>query len=77
MNSNKIVKMNEKGKITIPISIRKKFRWNPGAEFEILELDGHVSIVPILDPETLPKMTPKQYTKIFEESRKDELELEL
>ena len=68
--------MNEKGKITIPVSIRKQYNWNAGSEFEILELDGRVSIIPIIDFDKIPKMTLDEYSKIYDESRDEELELE-
>lgn len=76
MYSHNIVKMDEKGKISIPPSIRKKYGWNSGLEFEILELDGCVSIIPIIDLDELPKIPLSQYSKIYNESREEELDIE-
>jgi AbrB family looped-hinge helix DNA binding protein len=76
MSIQKTVKMNDKGMITIPSQLRKKHKWKEGDEFKILEIEGHLEIIPIFDLDQLPKMSIKKYAQIIDESQAQELELE-
>ena len=76
MATQKSVRLNEKGMITLPSSIRKKHNWKEGDEFVILEIEGHLEIIPILNLDKLPKMNVHDFATIYEKSHDEELEIE-
>jgi AbrB family looped-hinge helix DNA binding protein len=76
MESQKTVKMNDKGMITIPSSLRKRHQWKEGAEFKIIEIEGRIEIIPILDLENIPRTNHTKLAAIYDESHDNELELE-
>jgi AbrB family looped-hinge helix DNA binding protein len=72
-------KVNEKGMITIPAAIRKRHNLSAGREIAVMEIEGVITIIPIMTKEELLKsrVTPlAEMEKIYDEARKEELELE-
>jgi AbrB family looped-hinge helix DNA binding protein len=72
-------KINEKGMITIPAAIRKRHDLSAGREIAVMEIEGVITIIPIMTKEELLKsrVTPlAEMEKIYDEARKEELELE-
>ena len=73
-----IATMTDRGTITIPASLRKKFNLKPGAEIALVEDEGKLLVIPIVDIETIRKDFPsrKEMEKELEKSHEIELELE-
>ncbi len=79
MTENNTTKVNRKGMITIPAAIRKRHDLYAGREIAVMELEGTITLIPILTEEELEKskVTPlSTMEKSYDESRKEELELE-
>ncbi|MHA1520161.1 MAG: AbrB/MazE/SpoVT family DNA-binding domain-containing protein [Promethearchaeota archaeon] len=77
--STKIIRVNKKGMITIPVDIRKKYNLMEGAEISILDIDGQLSIIPIYESfsEVQKMLAPRQtMIDIQEKLHKEELLLE-
>ncbi|MEX2716887.1 MAG: AbrB/MazE/SpoVT family DNA-binding domain-containing protein [Candidatus Sigynarchaeum springense] len=72
-------KINGKGMITIPAPIRKKHNLTPGREIAVMEIEGVITIIPIMTEKELleSRVTPiAEMEKIYDDARKEELELE-
>ncbi len=76
MAAIKTVVVNNKGMITIPAKIREKHNLYPGTEVSVLEIDGNIVIVPVLELENIPKASRAVMAKTFSEIKDEELELE-
>ena len=76
MKIQKQVLVNQKGMITIPRLIRKKYKIQPGTEVAVVELEGVICIIPIRDIETTRNISVEEFEKSIDESRVEELELE-
>lgn len=78
MASNNIVIVNSRGMITIPSQIRKNSNIKPGSKVAILNILGTITIVPILNEEEMQKnLIPHEIMiKVYEESKKRDLEIE-
>ena len=77
--STKIIRVNKKGMITIPVEIRKKYNLMEGAEISILDIDGQLSIIPIYESfsEVQKMLAPRQaMVDIQEKLHEEELLLE-
>ena len=74
----KIVKVTNKGMISIPAGIRKKHKIKDGDYIIVTEENGEIKIIPIESEESLRKkgLTVKEFREIYEKSRKEDLELE-
>jgi bifunctional DNA-binding transcriptional regulator/antitoxin component of YhaV-PrlF toxin-antitoxin module len=71
--------VNEKGMITIPFQLRKKHNITKGKEVAIVEIDGNITIIPVLSKEELEAsrtITLAEMEAAIDESTKHELELE-
>ncbi len=73
----KSVKINNKGMITIPARIRKKYNLTTGNEVAIYDLNGQIIIIPILDIEKIRTFTREEFGKVYEEIHDEEVKLEL
>jgi len=73
----KSVKINNKGMITIPARIRKKYNLTTGDEVAIYDLNGQIIIIPILDIEKIRTFTREEFGKVYEEIHAEEVKLEL
>ena len=73
----KSVKINNKGMITIPARIRKKYNLTTGNEVAIYDLNGQIVIIPILDIEKIRTFTREEFGKVYEEIHDEEVKLEL
>ncbi len=73
----KSVKINNKGMITIPARIRKKYNLTAGNEVAIYDLNGQIVIIPILDIEKIRTFTREEFGKVYEEIHDEEVKLEL
>jgi len=75
--SNLIV--NQRGMITIPKQIRKDHNIKPGTEIAILEIEGVITLVPLLNEHQLQEnlIPHEEMVRIYEESKQNELENEL
>jgi AbrB family looped-hinge helix DNA binding protein len=51
--SKNIVKITNHGMITIPLQIRKDFHLKPGSSLALIEDEGHLIIVPLVDIEEM------------------------
>lgn len=76
MKSVKSIFINQKGMITIPAELRKKFNLTAGSEVAVVELEGNIVIVPLQDIETTRKISLKDMVKSIDESHEEELKLE-
>ncbi|UYP48575.1 hypothetical protein NEF87_004860 [Candidatus Lokiarchaeum ossiferum] len=75
----KTVKITNKGMISIPASLRKKFHFNDGDHVIINENeDGTMRITPIIPLQELKKQsaTVEEFKKIYLKSKREELDLE-
>ncbi len=77
--ADKIVKVTNKGMISIPAEIRKKYNISDGDYVLVKEeKNGEIKIIPIESEESLRKkgLTIEEFRKIFNQSRKEDMELE-
>lgn len=77
--AEKVVKVTNKGMILIPAEIRKKYNISDGDYVLIKEeKNGEIKIIPIESEESLRKkgLTIEEFRKIFNQSRKEDMELE-
>lgn len=75
----KNVKITNKGMISIPASLRKKYHLNDGDYVTFGETEeGTMEITPILSYEELLEQSPtaEEFKKVYEEARQIELDLE-
>ena len=74
----KIVKVTNKGMISIPADIRKKHKIKDGDYIIVTEENGEIKIIPIESEESLRKkgLTVEEFREIYKKSRKEDLELE-
>ncbi len=75
----KIVKVTNKGMISIPAEIRKKHKINDGDYIVIKENeDGTIKIIPIKSIESLREqaLTIEEFREIFKKSQQEDKELE-
>ncbi|MHA1490017.1 MAG: AbrB/MazE/SpoVT family DNA-binding domain-containing protein [Promethearchaeota archaeon] len=75
----KSVKVTNKGMISIPAVIRKKYNINDGDHVVVREeVDGTIKIIPIESIESLRNraLTVEESREIFNQSRKEDRELE-
>ncbi len=68
--------VNRKGMITIPADVRERFNLHEGSRVTVMEIDGHLEIIPIVDIETFREHSYSEYSKIEDEARALDLELE-
>ena len=73
----KSVKINNKGMITIPARMRKKYNLTTGNEVVIYDLNGQIVIIPILDIDKIRTFTREEFGKVYEEIHDEEVKLEL
>ena len=77
--STKTITINKKGMITIPVKIRKKYNLHEGSEIVILDINGSLEIIPILDDfsEIQKRLAPREeMAKLYDEIKEEELRLE-
>lgn len=77
--ADKVVKVTNKGMISIPAEIRKKYNISDGDYVLVKEeKNGEIKIIPIESEESLRKkgLTIGEFRKIFNQSRKEDMELE-
>ena len=77
--ADKVVKVTNKGMISIPAEIRKKYNISDGDYVLVKEeKNGVIKIIPIESEESLRKkgLTIEEFRKIFNQSRKEDMELE-
>lgn len=55
--------MNSKGQITIPAPLRRKHDLHPGDEVNVVENNGALYIVPVLDAETRGQRMVREMTQ--------------
>ena len=78
MAIKEIVKITHRGMITIPLGLRKKYHLNEGKSVAIIEDEGKLSIIPLIDIEAERSKFPtrKELAKIIAQGNKEDLELE-
>ena len=76
MARSKVSVVNRKGMITIPADLRERFKIHEGSRVNVMEIDGHLEIVPIVDIETFREHSYAEYSKVEDEARALELELD-
>jgi AbrB family looped-hinge helix DNA binding protein len=76
MSKCKTVKMNNKGMITIPTDLRKKFQFKEGSEFVLLEIEGRINLIPILDLDQISCTDGEKLSKSIDTAHEEEIELE-
>ncbi|TFH31109.1 MAG: AbrB/MazE/SpoVT family DNA-binding domain-containing protein [Promethearchaeota archaeon] len=64
--------------VTIPIELRKKYNNQEGCEVAIIEVNGEIQLLPILELKEMRTLLParEEMKKIYLETRKEELEIE-
>jgi AbrB family looped-hinge helix DNA binding protein len=76
MSASKPSVVNHKGMVTIPADIRERFGIHEGTKVTIMELDGNVVLIPIVDIQQFRTHTYEELSKIEDEARTIDLELE-
>lgn len=78
MENPKIVKVTNKGMITIPAEYRKKYDIIDGDQIAVIEDENGLRLIQVESIEKLVErsISAKEMQKIMKESRKQELELE-
>ena len=78
MTLDRIVKVTNRGMVTIPASLRKKYGLKDGDQVIVVEDEGRLKIIPIESIKSLQKrsITTKEMLEILKKSREEELELE-
>ena len=78
MTLDRIVKVTNRGMVTIPASLRKKYGLQDGDQVIVVEDEGMLKIIPLESIKSLQKrsITTKEMIEILKRSREDELELE-
>ncbi|MFX1512293.1 MAG: AbrB/MazE/SpoVT family DNA-binding domain-containing protein [Promethearchaeota archaeon] len=79
MITKNVVKVTNKGMVTIPAHIRKKYGIVDGKRVMFIEDEGQIRIIPILTKEEIKKMasyTSKEMLDLMKEDKDIELELE-
>lgn len=76
MSESKSILVNKKGMITIPVELREKYHMEAGSSLSILEVNGHLEIVPVVDINKLRKHNAAEIMKHVEESHDLEIKLE-
>jgi AbrB family looped-hinge helix DNA binding protein len=76
MKSQKSIIVNQKGMIIIPADLRKKYSIKPGSEVSIVELEGNLVIVPIVDIKSTRTISLKEMANTYDNSHDEELRLE-
>ena len=78
MTPDSIVKVKNRGMITIPASLRKKYGLRDGDQVIVVEDEGMLKIIPLESIESLQNrsITTKEMLEILKRSREEELELE-
>ncbi len=78
MTLKEITKINERGNVTIPRILRKKYGLTPGTDIAFIEEEGKLVIMPIKDLEELRKDMPplSEIAKELKTSHDQDLELE-
>jgi AbrB family looped-hinge helix DNA binding protein len=72
-----IVTITDRGTITIPANLRKRLNLEAGAEIALIEDEGKLVFVPIVDLENLRKDLPTRKEMEDELERSYDIELEL
>jgi AbrB family looped-hinge helix DNA binding protein len=74
----KSMKVNKKGMITIPNDIREKYNIVEGSEVLVVEINGEIQIIPILNFDKIKELLPsrKKMKEVYIKSREEEMELE-
>ena len=74
----KVMRVNSKGMVTIPSELRKKYDIHEGSEVAIIEVNGEIQLLPILELKEMRTILPSRAAmkKIYTEARATELELE-
>jgi len=72
------VKVTNRGMITIPASLRKKYGLQDGDQVIVVEDEGLLKIIPLESIKSLQNrsVTTKEMLEILKRSREEELELE-
>ncbi len=73
------VTINERGMVTIPLEIRKKFGLIKGSKAVILEIDGKIEFIPLRSVKEMEAACTVSYANVvqeIEESHDRELRLE-
>jgi AbrB family looped-hinge helix DNA binding protein len=76
MKEGKPIQVNKKGMITIPVELREKYNIQPGASLSILEVNGHLEIIPIVEIDKLRRHDAAEIMNCVEESNELEIKLE-
>ena len=74
----KVMRVNSKGMVTIPSELRKKYHIREGSEVAIIEVNGEIQLLPILDLKEMRTLLPSRAAmkKEYAEGRETEMELE-
>ena len=78
MTSKTIVKITNRGMVSIPAAFRKKYDLKDGNYVIVLEEEGTLRLIPLKSTEQLQEesISVEEMRNIIAESRKEELELE-
>ncbi|HME56580.1 MAG TPA: AbrB/MazE/SpoVT family DNA-binding domain-containing protein [Candidatus Lokiarchaeia archaeon] len=68
--------VNRKGMITIPSALRERFDLHEGSRVTVMEIDGNLVIIPLVDIEKSRSHKYAEFAKVEDETRAMELELE-
>ncbi|HME52607.1 MAG TPA: AbrB/MazE/SpoVT family DNA-binding domain-containing protein [Candidatus Lokiarchaeia archaeon] len=76
---NKTITVNEKGMITIPYQLRKKYNLSKGSEVAVIEIEGNITVIPLMTKEEFEASrvtSASEMEKVLDQITEEELELE-
>lgn len=78
MIAKNIVKITNRGMVSIPAAFRKKYNLKDGNYVMVVEDEGTLRLIPIRSTKELQEMGPtvEEVLKVLKESRNEDLELE-
>lgn len=70
--------VTSRGMVTIPASIRKRYKLNDGDKLVIIEDEGTIRLIPLVPEDQLLAMScsPREMIKMLDEDRQHERELD-
>lgn len=76
MKQSKSIFVNQKGMVTLPLTMRRKHNITPGTEIAFVELEGVITLVPIRDIKATRNISKSEMEKQIDDATDEELRLE-
>jgi AbrB family looped-hinge helix DNA binding protein len=76
MSSLKPIFINQKGMVTIPIKLRKKYGLKEGTEVTFVEIEGAITTIPIEDLKKKSNISLKDLMQSIDEEHEIDIRIE-